>query len=204
MTKRLSAKKKLSRKLGGNLWGNANDSFIKRNYRPGQHGASSKGRSSDYGNQLRAKQRLKFYYNVSERQFFNTFQLAQKIKGDSSENFIALLETRLDAVVYRANFVPTIFAARQFVSHKHVLVNGEVVNIASYRLKVGDVVSVKAKSQQLALVIESTQNQRTDVPSYLLLDKQNFSIKLQEKPVFALVPYAIKMEPHLITEFYSR
>ena len=187
MTKRLSAKKKLSRKLGGNLWGNANDSFIKRNYRPGQHGASSKGRSSDYGNQLRAKQRLKFYYNVSERQFFNTFQLAQKMKGDSSENFIALLETRLDAVVY-----------------KHVLVNGEVVNIASYRLKVGDVVSVKAKSQQLALVIESTQNQRTDVPSYLLLDKQNFSIKLQEKPVFALVPYAIKMEPHLITEFYSR
>ncbi|NBR95364.1 MAG: 30S ribosomal protein S4 [Proteobacteria bacterium] len=204
MTKRLSAKKKISRKLGGNLWGNANDSFIKRNYRPGQHGASSKGRSSDYGNQLRAKQRLKFYYNVSERQFFNTFQLAQKMKGDSSENFIALLETRLDAVVYRANFVPTIFAARQFVSHKHVLVNGEVVNIASYRLKVGDVVSVKAKSQQLALVIESTQNQRTDVPSYLLLDKQNFSIKLQEKPVFALVPYAIKMEPHLITEFYSR
>jgi len=204
MTKRLSAKKKLSRKLGGNLWGNANDSFIKRNYRPGQHGASSKGRSSDYGNQLRAKQRLKFYYNVSERQFFNTFQLAQKMKGDASENFIALLETRLDAVVYRANFVPTIFAARQFVSHKHVLVNGEVVNIASYRLKVGDVVSVKAKSQQLALVIESTQNQRTDVPSYLLLDKQNFSIKLQEKPVFALVPYAIKMEPHLITEFYSR
>jgi small subunit ribosomal protein S4 len=204
MTKRLSAKKKISRKLGGNLWGNANDSFIKRNYRPGQHGASSKGRSSDYGNQLRAKQRLKFYYNVSERQFFNTFQLAQKMKGDSSENFIALLETRLDAVVYRANFVPTIFAARQFVSHKHVLVNGEVVNIASYRLKVGDVVSVKAKSQQLALVIESIQNQRTDVPSYLLLDKQNFSIKLQEKPVFALVPYAIKMEPHLITEFYSR
>ena len=204
MTKRLSAKKKISRKLGGNLWGNANDSFIKRNYRPGQHGASSKGRSSDYGNQLRAKQILKFYYNVSERQFFNTFQLAQKMKGDSSENFIALLETRLDAVVYRANFVPTIFAARQFVSHKHVLVNGEVVNIASYRLKVGDVVSVKAKSQQLALVIESTQNQRTDVPSYLLLDKQNFSIKLQEKPVFALVPYAIKMEPHLITEFYSR
>ena len=204
MTKRLSAKKKLSRKLGGNLWGNANDSFIKRNYRPGQHGASSKGRSSDYGNQLKAKQRLKFYYNVSERQFFNTFQLAQKMKGDVSENFIALLETRLDAVVYRANFVPTIFAARQFVSHKHVLVNGEVVNIASYRLKVGDVVSVKPKSQQLALVIESTQNQRTDVPSYLLLDKQNFSIKLQEKPVFALVPYAIKMEPHLITEFYSR
>ena len=204
MTKRLSAKKKLSRKLGGNLWGNANDSFIKRNYRPGQHGASSKGRSSDYGNQLKAKQRLKFYYNVSERQFFNTFQLAQKMKGDASENFIALLETRLDAVVYRANFVPTIFAARQFVSHKHVLVNGEVVNIASYRLKVGDVVSVRPKSQQLALVIESTQNQRTDVPSYLLLDKQNFSIKLQEKPVFALVPYAIKMEPHLITEFYSR
>jgi small subunit ribosomal protein S4 len=204
MTKRISAKKKLSRKLGGNLWGNANDSFIKRNYRPGQHGASSKGRTSDYGHQLKAKQRLKFYYNVSEKQFFNTFQLAQKMKGDSSENFISLLETRLDAVVYRANFVPTIFAARQFVCHKHILVNGEVVNIPSYRLKVGDVVSVKPKSQQLALVIESVQNQKTDVPSYLVFDKQNLSIKLQEKPVFALVPYAIKMEPHLITEFYSR
>jgi small subunit ribosomal protein S4 len=204
MTKRINAKKKLSRKLGGNLWGNANDSFIKRNYRPGQHGVSPKGRSSDYGNQLKAKQRLKFYYNISEKQFFNTFQLAQRMKGDVSENFISLLETRLDAVVYRANFVPTIFAARQFVSHKHILVNGNSVNIASYRLKIGDVVSVKEKSRTLTLVIDSLQNGNRDVPSYLSLDKQNFSIKLQEKPVFSQVPYAIRMEPHLVTEFYSR
>lgn len=204
MTKRLNAKKKLSRKLGGSLWGQAKDPYAKRNYRPGQHGAASK-RVSDYGNQLRAKQRMKFYYgNISERQFFNIFQEALRLKGDSSENFVALLESRLDAVVYRANFVPTVFAARQFVSHKHVTVNGQVVNIPSYRLKVGDVVQVREKSRKLTIVLESQQKMERDVPSYLTLDKGHFSVKLVEKPAFAEVPYAIEMEPHLITEFYSR
>jgi small subunit ribosomal protein S4 len=205
MTKRLNAKKKLSRKLGGSLWGQAKDPYLKRNYKPGQHGAATKGRSSDYGVQLRAKQRLKFSYgNISEKQFFNTFVLASKSKGDVSENFVALLESRLDTVVYRANFVATVFAARQFVSHKHVTVNGKTVNIASYRLKVGDVVQVKEKSRKLAIVIDSVQKMERDVPSYLLLDKDNFSVKLSEKPSFAEVPYAVEMEPHLITEFYSR
>jgi small subunit ribosomal protein S4 len=204
MTKRLSAKKKFSRKLGGSLWGQAKDPHAKRNYRPGQHGAASK-RTSDYGNQLRAKQRMKFYYgNISERQFFNIFQEAGRIKGDSSENFVALLESRLDAVVYRANFVPTVFAARQFVNHKHVTVNGQVVNIPSYRLKVGDVVEVREKSRKLAIVIDSLQKMERDVPSYLELDKAKFSIKIISKAAFAEVPYAIQMEPHLITEFYSR
>jgi small subunit ribosomal protein S4 len=204
MTKRLNAKKKLSRKLSGSLWGQAKDPFIKRNYRPGQHGAASK-RTSDYGNQLRAKQRMKFYYgNISERQFFNIFEEAGRLKGDSSENFIALLESRLDAVVYRANFVPTVFAARQFVNHKHVTVNGKVVNIPSYRLKIGDVVQVRERSRSLAIVIDSLQKMERDVPSYLKLDKDTHSIKLTEKPSFAEVPYAIEMEPHLITEFYSR
>ncbi|MBM3589822.1 MAG: 30S ribosomal protein S4 [Alphaproteobacteria bacterium] len=205
MTKRFTAKKKLSRKLGGSLWGQANDSFAKRNYRPGQHGATSKGRSSDYGVQLRAKQRMKFYYgNISEKQFYNTFKLASRMKGDASENFIGTLESRLDAVVYRANFVPTVFSARQFVNHKHVLVNGKVVNIPSYRLKVGDIVQVREKSRKLNILIDSLQKMERDVPSYLQLDKENFSIKLIEKPTFAEVPYAIEMEPHLITEFYSR
>ena len=205
MTKRLQAKKKISRKLGASMWGQAKDPFIKRNFKPGQHGASSKGRSSDYGVQLRAKQRLKFYYgNISEKQFFNTFTLASKSKGDVSENFIGLLESRLDAVVYRANFVPTVFAARQFVSHKHVSVNGKTVNIASYRVKIGDVVQVREKSRKLTIVMDSLQKMERDVPSYLKLDKDNFSITLTTKAAFAEVPYAAEMQPHFITEFYSR
>ncbi len=205
MTKRINAKKKISRKLGASLWGQAKDPFAKRNYRPGQHGASPKGRSSDYGMQLRAKQRIKFYYgNISEKQFFNTFTLASKSKGDVSENFIALLESRLDAVVYRANFVPTVFAARQFVSHKHVTVNGKIVNIASYRLKIGDVVQVREKSRQLAIVLDSTQKMERDVPSYLKFEKETLSVTLTVKPAFAEVPYPVEMQPHFVTEFYSR
>ena len=205
MTKRTNAKKKISRKLGASLWGQAKDPYTKRNYKPGQHGKSSKGRVSDYGTQLRAKQRMKFYYgNISERQFFHSFTLASKSKGDASENFIALLESRLDAVVYRANFVPTVFAARQFVSHKHVSVNGKSVNIASYRVKVGDVVQVREKSRKLAIVMDSMQKMERDIPSYMQLDKENFSIKIMSKASFAEVPYPVEMSPHLITEFYSR
>jgi small subunit ribosomal protein S4 len=205
MTKRISAKKKISRKLGASLWGQAKDPFVKRNYKPGQHGATSKGRVSDYGTQLKAKQRMKFYYgNISEKQFFNTFTLASKSKGDVSENFINLLESRLDAVIYRANFVPTVFAARQFVNHKHVTVNGKVVNIPSYRVQIGDVVQVRESSRKLALVMDAIQKMERDIPSYLQLDKNNFAIKLTEKPTFAEVPYPVEMQPHLITEFYSR
>lgn len=205
MSKRINAKKKASRKFGASLWGQANDPFLKRNYKPGQHGASSKGRVSDYGKQLKAKQKMKFYYgNISEKQFSNSFRSASKIKGDVSENFISLLESRLDVVVYRANFVPTVFAARQFVSHKHVLVNGKTVNIASYRLKIGDVVEVREKSRKLAIVLDSLQKMDRDIPSYLQHDKDAFLIKLINKPSFAEVPYAVEMEPSLITEFYSR
>ncbi len=205
MSKRIRAKKKLSRKLGGSLWGQANDPYIKRNYKPGQHGVSMRSRISDYGIQLRAKQRMKFVYgNISEKQFYNTFVAASKTKGDVSENFVALLESRLDSVIYRANFVPTVFAARQFVNHKHITVNGKTVNIPSYRLKIGDIVEVSNKSRQLAITMEALQKMDRDVPSYLSLDKDNFAVKLSEKPSFAEVPYAIEMEPHLVTEFYSR
>ncbi len=205
MSKRIAAKKKISRKLGASLWGQAKDPFNKRNYKPGQHGASSKGRGSDYAVQLRAKQRMKFCYgNISEKQFFNTFTLASKSKGDVSENFVALLESRLDSIVYRANFVPTVFAARQFVNHKHVTVNGKVVNISSYKVKIGDLVEVRQKSRKLAIVIESLQKMERDVPSYLVLDKENHAIKLNAKPAFSEVPYAAEMHPNLITEFYSR
>jgi small subunit ribosomal protein S4 len=205
MTKRINAKKKISRKLGASLWGQAKDPYIKRNYKPGQHGTNTKGRSSDYGTQLRAKQRMKFYYgNISERQFLNTFTLASKSKGDVSENFVALLESRLDTIIYRANFVPTVFAARQFVSHKHVSVNGKTVNIASYKVKIGDLVQIRQKSRSLNIVIESLQKMERDIPSYMNLDKDSFTAKLTSKPEFAEVPYAAQMQPQLITEFYSR
>lgn len=205
MTKRVNAKKKFSRKLGGSLWGQAKDPYIKRNFKPGQHGASSRGRVSDYGNQLKAKQRLKFYYgNISEKQFFNTFTLASKSKGDVSENFIALLESRLDAIVYRANFVPTVFAARQFVNHKHVTVNGKVVNISSYRVKIGDAVQVREKSRKLAIVIDAIDKMERDIPTYMQFDKETLTAKLSSKPKFAEVPYAIEMQPNLVTELYSR
>ena len=205
MTKRLNAKKKISRKLGASLWGQAKDPYLKRNFKPGQHGAASKGRSTDYGVQLKAKQRLKFYYgNISEKQFRNMFELASKTRGDTSENFIGMLESRLDAVVYRANFVPSVFAARQFVNHKHVMVNGKTVNISSYRLKVGDVVQVREKSRELAIVLESLQKKERDIPVYLDLNPEEKSIKLVSKPMFSDVPYASEMQPHLITEFYSR
>ncbi len=205
MSKRYSAKKKLSRKFGGSLWGQANDPYHKRNYRPGQHGATARIRNSDYGTQLKAKQTMKFSYgNISEKQFHNTFVQATKMKGDVSENFISLLELRLDSVVYRANFVPTVFAARQFVNHKHITVNGQVVNIPSYRLKIGDVVEVRSKSQKIAMVIESLQKMERDAPTYLAVDKENALVKVVEKPSFAEVPYAIEMQPNLVTEFYSR
>ena len=205
MSKRLSAKKEISRKLGASLWGQAKDPYNKRNYKPGQHGASARGRVSDYGTQLRAKQRMKFYYgNISERQFFNSFTLASKSKGDVSENFVALLESRLDTVVYRANFVATVFAARQFVNHKHVTVNGKTVNIPSFKVKVGDIVQVREKSRKLTVVMEALQKMERDIPSYMTLDKDNFTVKLTTKPAFAEVPYAVEMQPHLITEFYSR
>lgn len=205
MSKRINAKKKISRKIGAALWGQAKDPQNKRNYRPGQHGKTSRGRVSDYGNQLRAKQKMKFYYgNISEKQFYNTFVKANALKGDVIENFIFLLESRLDAVIYRANFIPTVFAARQFVSHKHVTVNGKVVNIASYRLKIGDVVQIREKSRNIPVSLESLQKLERDVPSYLQLDKENYSVKFLSKPEFSQVPYPVEMNPNLIIEFYSR
>lgn len=206
MTKRLKAKKKISRKLGGSLWGQAKDPYLKRNYKPGQHGPTGKGgRPTDYGIQLKAKQRLKFSYgNISEKQFYNLFQLASKTKGDVSENFIALLESRLDSIIYRANIVPTVFAARQFVNHKHITVNGEIVNIPSYRVKIGDIIQVREKSRKLTIVLDALQKMERDVPSYLQLDKDTQSVQMTVKPSFAEVPYAVEMQPHFVTEYYSR
>jgi small subunit ribosomal protein S4 len=205
MTKRIAAKYKISRRIGESLWGRAKDPVGKRNYAPGQHGASRRRKGSDFGNQLMAKQKLKGYYgSITERQFRRVYQEAARRKGDTSENLIALLESRLDTVVYRMGVVPTVFAARQFVSHGHVLVNGKRVNIASYGLNEGDVVEVKEKSRQMPLVLESQQNPERSVPDYIEFDSKELKGKFVRAPKLADVPYPVMMEPNLIVEFYSR
>lgn len=205
MTKRLQAKKKISRKLGDSLWGQEKDPFLKRNYKPGQHGPILRTRPTDYGIQLKAKQKLKFYYgNISEKQFRKLFKEATKLKGDASENFIGLLERRLDIIIYRSNFAPTVFAARQFVNHKHVKVNGKIVNIPSYRLKAGDVIEVRDKSKEITPLLEAVQKKERDIPGYIEVNDKDKSAKYLDIPSFSDVPYATKMEPHLVVEFYSR
>ena len=205
MTKRLSAKHKISRRIGQNLWGTSKSPVNKRESGPGQHGARRKSKISDFGVQLRAKQTLKGYYgNINERQFRKIFAEANRLRGDTGENMIGLLERRLDAVIYRAKFVPTIFAARQFVNHGHVEVNGKRVNIASYRVKEGDVISVRERSRQLAIVLESVALTERDVPDYLEVDNSKLTAKFVRTPGLGDVPYPVQMEPNLVVEYYAK
>lgn len=204
MTKRLNAKHKVDRRLGVNLWGRPKSPLNVRNYAPGQHG-QKRSKPSDYGIQLRAKQKLKSYYaNLNERQFRRTYDEAIRLRGDSGENLIELLERRLDAVVYRMKLVPTIFSARQFVNHGHVKVNGRRVNISSFQVKDGDVIEVKEASRDLALVQEALQLSERDVPSYISIDDHGMKGTFVRGPKLVDVPYPIQMEPHLVLEFYSR
>ncbi len=206
MSKRINAKYKISRRLGENLWGRAKDPVLKREYAPGQHGAGARRKKlSDYGLQLRAKQKLKGYYgNIGEKQFRRTYNEAVRRKGDTSENLMGLLESRLDAFIYRMGIVPTVFAARQFVNHGHILVNGKKVNIPSFSIQIGDVVEVKKSSQQIGLVVESLQNPERSIPEYIEFDEKNISGKLVRIPGFTEIPYPVMMEPNLVIEFYSR
>jgi small subunit ribosomal protein S4 len=205
MTKRHQAKYKIDRRMGQNLWGRPKSPINKREYGPGQHGQRRKGKLSDYGVQLRAKQKLKGYYaNMSERHFRGIYDEARRFKGDTGVHMIGLLESRLDTVIYRAKLVPTVFAARQFISHGHILVNGRRVNIASYRVNVGDLVEVKEKSKQLALVLEATALAERDVPDYIDVDHSKMTAKLTRVPSLGDVPYPVMMEPHLVVEYYSR
>jgi len=204
MSKRHSAKYKLDRVMGENLWGRPKSPVNKRSYGPGQHGQRRKNKVSDFGTQLRAKQKLKGYYgNITEKQFSKVYEEADRRKGNTSENLVGLLESRLDAVVYRAKFVPTVWAARQFVNHGHVLVNGKRVNIASYRVKAGDVVEVRERSRNMALVLEALQSPERDVPDYIDLDPKAMKARLVRLPELAEVPYPVKMEPNLVVEYYS-
>jgi small subunit ribosomal protein S4 len=205
MTKRHEAKYKIDRRMGENVWGRPKSPVNRREYGPGQHGQRRKGKLSDYGVQLRAKQKLRGYYgNISERQFRGIYAEAIRMKGDSGAHMIGLLERRLDAVVFRAKFVPTVFAARQFVSHGHVLVNGKRVTIPSYRVKLGDTVEVREKSKQLASVLEATGLAERDVPDYVEVNHSKMTAKLTRIPHLGEVPYPVQMEPHLVVEFYSR
>ncbi|MDT3379320.1 30S ribosomal protein S4 [Labrys portucalensis] len=205
MSKRHNAKYKIDRRLGENIWGRPKSPVNRREYGPGQHGQRRKGKMSDFGTQLRAKQKLKGYYgSISEKQFRKIYEEARRLKGDSSANLIGLLEQRLDAVVYRSKFVPTVFAARQFVSHGHVKVNGRRVNIPSYKVRPGDVVEVKEASKQLVLVLEAVASGERDVPDYIEVDHSKLTAKYVRVPTLQDVPYPVQMEPNLVVEFYSR
>lgn len=205
MTKRVAAKYKISRRIGENLWGRAKDPVGKRAYAPGQHGATRRRKASDFGTQLMAKQKLKGYYgSITERQFRRIYQEAARRKGDTSENLIGILESRLDTVVYRMGVVQTVFAARQFVSHGHIKVNGKRVNIASYSVQEGDTIEVREKSRQITPVLEALQNAERGVPEYIEFDPKECKAKFIRAPKLADVPYPVQMEPNLIVEFYSR
>ena len=202
MSKRTSAKYKLDRRMGENVFGRPKSPFNKREYGPGQHGQRRK-KPTDFGVQLMAKQKLKGYYaNLSERQFHKVYDEAVRMTGDSSENLIGLLERRLDMVVYRAKFAPTIWAARQIVSHGHIRVNGVKCNIASRRVNVGDEISLGSKAQEMALVLEAQSLAERDVPDYVSQD--GAKVTFVRVPTLDEVPYPVKMEPNLVVEFYSR
>ncbi|MDP3176042.1 30S ribosomal protein S4 [Phenylobacterium sp.] len=204
MSKRHSAKYKLDRRMGENIWGRPKSPINSRAYGPGQHGQRRKQKVSDFGLQLRAKQKLKGYYgNLTEKQFSRIYQEASRRKGNTSENLIALLESRLDAIVYRAKFVPTPFAARQFVNHGHVLVNGQRVNIPSYRCKAEDVITVRERSRNMALVLEALQSGERETPDYIEVDTKGMTARFVRAPELAEVPYPVKMEPNLVIEFYA-
>lgn len=205
MTKRVEAKYKINRRLGVNLWGRNKSPLAKgKEHPPGQHGQRRK-KPSDFGTQLMAKQKLKGYYaNIGEKQFRRLYDEAVRRRGDTSENLIELLERRLDAVVYRLKFVATPFAARQFISHGHIQVNGKRVNVSSYRIKDGDVISVKPKSRTLGVVLEAIESPERDVPDYITVDHKEMKGSFVRAPKLADVPYPVQMEPNLVIEFYSR
>jgi small subunit ribosomal protein S4 len=203
MSKRISAKYKIDRRMGENIWGRPKSPVNAREYGPGEHGQRRRSKLSDYGIQLRAKQKLKGYYgSITEKQFRGVYKEADRIKGDTGENLVGLLESRLDAIVYRAKFVPTVFAARQFVNHGHVMVNGRKCNIGSRRLKIGDVVEVREKSREIPMVIDAHNSPERDIPEYVT--REGWKASFIRVPTLDEIPYPVVMEPNLVIEFYSR
>jgi small subunit ribosomal protein S4 len=205
VTKIIKAKYKVSRRLGKSVWGDAKDPFNTKNYRPGQHGPTGRVKTSDYGTHLQAKQLVKAHYGrVTEKQFRNTFDLANKMKGNTAENFAGLLEKRIDMVVYRLNLAPSIFAARQLVSHKHVKLNGKKVNIASLKVKEGDLIELKDSSKQIIICAEAAKKVERSVPGYLTLDADAMSGTFARTPSISDIPYPFQADFNKIVELYSR
>ncbi len=203
--KRIQAKHKIDRRMGANIWGRTKSPFNTRQTPPGMHGAQRRSKPTDYGVQLMAKQKLKGYYgSIGEKQFRRYYKEAVRLRGDTGQNLVGLLERRLDAVIYRAKFVPTVFAARQFVNHKHVTVNGKIVNIPSYQVKEGDVIEVKESSHQLPMVLEAIGSTERDVAEYIDVDHKAMKATFLRIPALEDIPYAVQMEPNLVVEFYSR
>ena len=205
MTKRLTSKHKVDRRLKVNLWGRPKSPFNTRNYPPGQHGKTRRGKTSDYGTQLEAKQKMKFYYgNMNERQFRNVYRKARNKKGNTSENLIGFLERRLDIIIYRAKFSTTVFSARQLINHGHIRVNGRKVNIPSYLINEKDTIEVRDKSKEMTMIVGSLVNKEREIPDYIQMDEKSKKVKLIRVPKFSEVPYPTIMEPNLVIEYYSR
>jgi len=205
MTKRLASKHKVDRRLKVNLWGRPKSPFNSRNYPPGQHGKAKKGKLSDYGTQLEAKQKMKFYYgNMNERQFRNVYRKAIQKKGNTTENLVGFLERRLDTVAYRAKFAITVFSARQLINHGHIEVNGKKVNIPSYLVKAEDTIEIKDKSKNIVTIVGALMSKEREIPDYIQMDEKNKIVKLIRVPKFSEVPYPTIMEPNLVVEYYSR
>ena len=205
MTKRLTSKHKVDRRLKVNLWGRPKSPFNSRNYPPGQHGKAKKGKLSDYGTQLEAKQKMKFYYgNINERQFRNVYRKAIQKKGNTTENLVGFLERRLDTVAYRAKFATTVFSARQLINHGHIKVNGKKVNIPSYLVKAEDTIEIKDKSKNIVTIAGALLSKEREVPDYIQMDEKNKKATLIRIPKFSEVPYPVIMEPNLVIEYYSR
>jgi len=205
MTKRLTSKHKVDRRLKVNLWGRPKSPFNSRNYPPGQHGKAKKGKLSDYGTQLEAKQKMKFYYgNMNERQFRNVYRKAIQKKGNTTENLVGFLERRLDTVAYRAKFATTVFSARQLINHGHIKVNGKKVNIPSYLVEAEDTIEIKDKSKDVVTISVALVSKEREVPDYIQMDEKNKKATLTRIPKFSEVPYPTIMEPNLVVEYYSR
>ena len=205
MTKRLASKHKVDRRLKANLWGRPKSPFNSRNYKPGQHGKNTRGKISDYGTQLRAKQRLKFYYgNMNERQFRNVYRKAIQKKGNTTENLVGFLERRLDTIAYRAKFAATVFSARQLINHGHIKVNGKKVNIPSFLVKPEDTIEIKDKSKDMGMIVSSMVSKEREIPDFIQMDEKNKKARLIRIPKFSEVPYPTIMEPNLVIEYYSR
>ncbi|EKP95724.1 MULTISPECIES: 30S ribosomal protein S4 [Thermaerobacter] len=201
MARYTGPKHAMCRRVGRPLCGSPKCPALKRPYPPGQHGPGRRQKLSEYGRRLLEKQKLRFMYGVLERQFRRYFERAQRSKGNTGERLLQLLETRLDNLVYRMGFAPTIWAARQLVVHGHIQVNGRKVDRPSYQVRPGDVIAVREKSRRIPLIQESLENAQR-APEYLSVEPERFQGTLLRVPARDEIP--IDIEESLIVEFYSR